>query len=192
MTEKVHEHHLCPWWMGYWLISPFRKLMLNPEKVFTPFITVGMRVLEVGSGMGFFTVPFAKMVGESGKVVAVDIQKKMIDALKKRLLKRGLSERVEIRECKSDDLNIEGLKGSFDLVFAFAVVHEMPDRKKVFKEFYNALKPKGLLIYAEPKLVVKNLEFKQGLTDVYEAGFFLKQELTGLSGTVGCVLIKQA
>ena len=191
MSEKEHKHRVCPWWMGYWLISPFRKMMCNPEKEFAPYVTAGMKVLEIGSGMGFFTLPFAKMVGESGKVAAVDIQKKMIDGLKKRLAKKGFLDRVEIREAKPDDLNIADLKGSFDLVFAFAVVHEMPDRKKAFKEFYDALKPKGIVIYAEPKFRVKDLEFKEGLSDACEAGFFLQQELTRMSETVGCVLEKK-
>ena len=61
----------CPWWLGYLLITPFRRLFQNPAKIISPYIHAGMTVLEVGPGMGFFTLDIAAKVGKSGKVIAV-------------------------------------------------------------------------------------------------------------------------
>jgi ubiquinone/menaquinone biosynthesis C-methylase UbiE len=61
-----HEH-VCPWWIGYLLASPLRRLVQKPEVILRPFLSNGMRVLEVGPGMGFFTLPMARMVGSAGR-----------------------------------------------------------------------------------------------------------------------------
>ncbi len=74
------------------LASPVRRWMgENPEALLTPYVREGMTVLEPGPGMGFFTLPLARMVGPAGRVVAVDIQARMLDALERRARKAGLT-----------------------------------------------------------------------------------------------------
>ncbi|MBN1983026.1 MAG: class I SAM-dependent methyltransferase [Chitinivibrionales bacterium] len=90
-----HDHgHVCPWWLGYLLASPIRRLVQNPEKILKPFVREGFHVLEVGPGMGFFTLPLAAMVGPRGKIIAVDIQNHMVNELARRVAKAGYSDRV--------------------------------------------------------------------------------------------------
>jgi len=81
------SHDVCPYWVGYLLISPLRRLFHNPEEILSPFVTTGMTVLDIGAAMGFFTLPLAGMVGPNGKVVSVDVQEKMLRSLQKRALK---------------------------------------------------------------------------------------------------------
>ena len=59
--------HVCPPWVGYFLLNPLRKLVESPSKLFNPFVREGMVVLEPGCAMGFFTLPLARMVGPAGK-----------------------------------------------------------------------------------------------------------------------------
>jgi ubiquinone/menaquinone biosynthesis C-methylase UbiE len=56
-----------------------------------------MTVLEPGPGMGFFTLELARRVGDAGRVVAVDIQPKMLSVLQRRAAKTGLQNRIETR-----------------------------------------------------------------------------------------------
>ena len=91
--------HICPWWVGYFLISPIRRWLQDPEKILSPYINEGMTVLDIGPGMGFFTIPAARMVGESGKVIAVDVQEKMLTVLRKRAEKAGVAGRVVTKRC---------------------------------------------------------------------------------------------
>jgi len=58
MAEKV-----CPVWVGYLLASPIRKLFQNPPKILSPYVENGMKVLDIGCVMGFFSLPLARMVG---------------------------------------------------------------------------------------------------------------------------------
>ncbi|MBU1207873.1 MAG: hypothetical protein KKH04_13245 [Proteobacteria bacterium] len=51
--------HVCPVWVGYLLASPLRKLFQNPKKILEPYVQKDMKVLDVGPGMGFFTLPLS-------------------------------------------------------------------------------------------------------------------------------------
>ncbi len=50
------EEHVCPWWIGYLLVSPICR-WLQIDKILSPYISDGMTVLELGPGMGFFINP---------------------------------------------------------------------------------------------------------------------------------------
>ena len=75
------SHGVCPWWLGYLLASPLRRLLQDPVEIVKPYVEEGMTVLDVGCGMGFFSLPLANLVGEKGRVVCIDLQEKMIKGL---------------------------------------------------------------------------------------------------------------
>src|SRR5512133_3839237 len=119
--------HVCPWWLGYLLVSPLRRLVHDPAALLAPLVREGMTVLEPGPGMGFFTLEAARRVGPRGRVVAVDLQPRMLAALRRRAERAGLADRIEAREARPDALGVEDLAGTVDLVLALLVVHELPD-----------------------------------------------------------------
>lgn len=165
------ENHVCPWYVGYLLASPLRRLFQHPEKILYPYVKAGMIVLEIGPGMGFFSLPLAKLVGESGQVVCVELQEKMLNSLRKRADKAGLLWRIETRLCTQDSLKIEDLTGKIDFALAFAVVHETPDPKKLFMEIFDSLNKGGMLLVSEPAGHVTKEEFKVTLALAVAAGF---------------------
>lgn len=142
--------HICPWWLGYALANPLRKLINNPNSILKPFVAEGMRVLEVGPGMGFFSVPIARLVGPRGRLYCVDVQQKMIDGLKRRLEKKGVLDRVEARVCPGDSLAIDDLRQSIDVVLAIAVIHEIPRANQSIAEMAGALRSGGKMVISEP------------------------------------------
>jgi ubiquinone/menaquinone biosynthesis C-methylase UbiE len=166
MSERV-----CPWWFGYFLISPIRRWMENPEKLLAPYVREGMTVLEPGPGMGFLTLPLARLAGQAGRVVVVDIQAKMLESLRRRAAKAGLLPRIETRLAQPDSLGLGDLKGAVDFVLAFWMVHEMPSAEVFFGEAADALKPGGTLLLVEPKGHVKREKFEQELAAARTAGF---------------------
>lgn len=162
---------VCPWWAGYFLILPMRRWFQNPEKILTPYIREGMTVLEIGPGMGFFTLPAAAMVGASGRVIAVDVQEKMLAALARRAKRAGVADRVVTRRCSADSI---GVSEPIDLCLAFNVIHEVPDAAGLLKQIRDVLKPTGKLLVAEPASShVSEAEFQATLALASEAGFNL-------------------
>jgi SAM-dependent methyltransferase len=170
------DQHVCPWWLGYFLASPLRRLEYNPGAIVAPYVREGMTVLEPGPGMGFFTVELARRVGPSGRVIAPDIQPKMLGALKRRLAKAGLLERVDARLVSRDSPGLDDLAGSVDFTLVFAMVHELPAPDRFFAEVAKASKPGAFLLLAEPTGHVKPPLFESELKMASQAGFDLVEQ----------------
>jgi len=167
--------HVCPWWLGYFLISPLRRLAQDPREILSPYVRQEMTVLEPGPGMGFFTLELARLVGSSGRVVVVDIQRKMLEKLKRRAAKLGLLERIDARLVAKDSMALSDLRGKVDFALAFAMVHEMPATSPFFREVSEALKPGAFLLLAEPRGHVKTAQFEIELKAAAEAGLAIAE-----------------
>lgn len=164
-------HRVCPWWIGYILLSPVRRwLSEKPESLLAPYLRPGMTVLEPGPGMGYFTLPMAGMVGPAGRVIAIDIQPKMLAVLRRRAHQAGLIDRIEIHLVPPERMGLDDLRGRVDFALAFAVVHEMPSPAAFFGEVAVALKPGGLLLFVEPAGHVKPEHFASELQAAQAAG----------------------
>jgi SAM-dependent methyltransferase len=170
MTED-HKKRICPWWLGYFLASPLRRLFQDPAATVRPYIRLGMTVLEPGPGMGFFTLELARQVGSEGKVVAVDVQPRMLAGLKRRSARAGLLQRVDARLATKDSLGLNDLRGRIDFTLAIAVVHETPGPGWFFNQVADATKPGGTVLLAEPSGHVKEAEFEAELEAAIAAGF---------------------
>jgi ubiquinone/menaquinone biosynthesis C-methylase UbiE len=133
-----------------------------------------MTVLEPGPGMGFFTLPLARMVGATGRVIVVDLQPKMIANLKRRASKANLRERIDARVTSAETMGLGDIENTVDLALAFAIVHEFPDAEKFFREVARACKPGALLLLAEPSGHVKDEDFAAQLVAASAAGFVVK------------------
>lgn len=161
---------LCPSWVGYFLVNPWRRLIHNPDKILASYVTRGMTVLDIGPGMGFFTLPLAGMVGPSGKVICVDIQEDMLSALQKRARAVHLADRIVPRLCQPTSLGLDDFEAQIDFGLAFAVVHEVPEVPSFFADVFRVLKPKAYFLVAEPKLHVSVRNFETTLAAAGEKG----------------------
>lgn len=162
--------YVCPWWLGYLLASPLRRALQNPETILAPYLAEGQTVLDVGCGMGFFSLPMARLTGPAGRVYAVDLQERMLRSLIRRASRAGLSARIETRLCGAGGLGIEDLAGRIDFALAFAVVHEVPDPAMLLAQIRQALKPGGRLLIAEPTGHVKDGPFEATVRLAVQAG----------------------
>jgi ubiquinone/menaquinone biosynthesis C-methylase UbiE len=169
--------HVCPYWIGYLLANPLRKIWQNPRKILQPFVKPGMRVLDIGCAMGFFSLPMAEMVGVKGRVICVDLQEKMLERLIQRAKNAGLDHRIETRKCEPHTLGIADLSGSIDFILALAVIHELPESKRFFDEVRHVLIPGGKLLIAEPKGHVTKDAFEEMLILAEKKDFQRAKEL---------------
>jgi len=126
-----------------------------------------MTVLDVGCGAGFTSICLARMVGEKGRVIAVDLQQEMLDKLQKRSIQAGLADQIQIHRCETDSI---GVDETVDFVNAFWMVHEVPDTREFLKQIYSCLKQCGNLLIAEPKRHVSSKMFNEMVATAKEIG----------------------
>jgi SAM-dependent methyltransferase len=171
--------HTCPWWLGYLLASPVRRLFENPAARLAPYVREGMLVLEPGPGMGFFTIELARLVGPRGRVVAVDLQEKMVAGLRRRAQRAGLADRIDARCCSPDNLGIGDLAGRVDLVVLFHMLHEVSDQDRFLQTVHGALKPGGGVLIVEPRGHVSAEAFQASLARAKAIGFEIAEPAQG-------------
>ncbi|MCP4132201.1 MAG: class I SAM-dependent methyltransferase [bacterium] len=159
---------VCPVEHANSLDGKLRRFFQNPEKILSPYISEGMTVLDTGCGPGFFSIEIANMVGESGKVIAADLQQGMLDIVKKKVQNTALEKRIVLHKCDSDKI---GVMEKVDLVLAFYMLHEVPDQKVYLQEMKSILKPGGKLLVIEPKFHVTKKKFAVLKQDCKEMGF---------------------
>jgi ubiquinone/menaquinone biosynthesis C-methylase UbiE len=148
-----------------------RRFYYSPEDILKPHIRKGMNVLDIGCGMGFFSLPIARLVGETGKVVCVDLQERMIKGLIRRAKKTGLSDRIDAHVSQKNSLMLNAIEGKIDFALSFAVIHEVPDKERLLSEIWNTMKETGKLLIAEPKAHVSKTDFDRTISIVRGVGF---------------------
>jgi len=146
-------------------------------EIVKPYAEEGMIVLDVGCGMGFFSLPMAELVGEKGRVVCIDLQEKMIKGLLGRAKKAGLTDRIDARVCSQSSLGVSDLAAKIDFALAFALVHEVPDKNLLFSEIHRTMKPGAKLLFAEPSGHVSKLDFEGTVSLAQSMGFEVVEDL---------------
>ena len=106
----------------------------------------GETVLDLGSGAGFDAFLAAKAVGESGKVIGVDMTSEMVQNAKTNAEKLNICN-VEFRLGEIEKLPVS--ESSVDIVISNCVINLSPDKSAVFGEIYRSLKPGGRIVISD-------------------------------------------
>ena len=172
--QHPHHHEVFSASRAGHLDSRLRRFIYRPDRLAERYVKPGDRVLDFGCGPGFFTREFAKKTGDTGMVIAVDLQEEMLRLLREKLEPEGLMPRIRTHQCAQDSIGLSPeWDGKIDVAFAIFVVHEVPDPKKLFREIASLLVPGGLLFYSEPPFIVSGTEFRDNLALAQEAGLRL-------------------
>jgi ubiquinone/menaquinone biosynthesis C-methylase UbiE len=175
-TLPQNQPHVCPWWLGWTLVLPVRRWMLQPDTWFEQLARPGSRVLEVGPGNGLFTLPLAERVGTGGKVWCVDLQPRMLRMLDRRLRRRGLADRVILRTCSADDLGVADLADTMDLAVLIYMLHEVPDPARALAQVASTLRVGGRLLLVEPRGHCPAKLFAEQLRIAHELGLVARDD----------------
>jgi ubiquinone/menaquinone biosynthesis C-methylase UbiE len=165
---KKNNNKVCPVERVGGLDNPFRRLLQNPEKILRPFVSRGMTVLDFGCGPGFFSIEIAKILQNSGKVIAADLQEGMLEKVSEKIKGTALEKTVEIYQCENTKI---GITEKVDFILAFWVIHEVPNPEILFDEFKSILKPDGRIFLIEPKFHVLKKDFERTVALTKDQGF---------------------
>lgn len=134
------------------LDSPERRKLLPPEAVIEKIeLNEGQKVVDIGCGIGYFTFPMARVVGENGFVYGVDISEEMINEAKRRYSSMEIVSLNNIKFIQSKE-NIVPLENDIaDVVFMANVFHELDEPDNLLKEIKRILKQNGKLVIVEWK-----------------------------------------
>jgi len=126
---------------------------LHPERIAGEFgVREGMSVADFGSGAGYFTIIMGRMVGENGKVYALDIQETALDNVRVKARAIGIKNIETIRT----NLEVVGSSGlpdnSQDAVLLANVLFQSDKRSDIIREAARVLKEGGQLVLIDWRL----------------------------------------
>jgi ubiquinone/menaquinone biosynthesis C-methylase UbiE len=135
----------CPYSQRFWVEAPH------------PFITrerlreilepkPGERMLEVGPGTGYYSLPVAEWVGPDGTLDVLDVQQEMLDHTLGRAARSGLS---NIAPTRADARELPYPDDHFDAAFLVTVLGEIPDQEAALRELRRVVRPGGRIVVGE-------------------------------------------
>jgi ubiquinone/menaquinone biosynthesis C-methylase UbiE len=162
------KNRVCPVELAGSLDNRIRRWLQDPRKILAPYVKEGMTVLDMGCGPGFFSIEMAHLIGQSGRVIASDLQEGMLQKLRKKIQGTELEERITLHKSEKHKI---GLTEEVDFILAFYMIHEIPDQEEFFNEIKSILKPNGKLFIVEPPFHVSRKGFEGTIQKAREAGF---------------------
>ena len=133
--------------MIHFIDNPMRRLVQplhkHPELL---GIKPGLTVLEIGPGSGTYTLAAAEALGPQGKIIAIDIEERVVEHIRKRIMRRRVTN-IEVRQGDAQALAFDS--DTFDAIYAITVFGEIPDRGRALREFKRVVVPGGTLAISE-------------------------------------------
>lgn len=164
----MKDLHVCPAKHAGMLNNGLRRLIQNPVRIVSPYLSFGMTAADIGCGPGFFLKALADAVGSTGIVYGYDVQSEMLAKAAEKLKGEEAEERVRLQQCRQERI---GFVEKVDFVLGFYMVHETPDESCLLEEVFEALNPGGIFVVVEPFIHVPKKRFDHLVSLAAETGF---------------------
>jgi len=147
--------------------NPLRRVVHKPERILSGLVRPGFTALDLGCGFGHFTIPMARMVGEEGHVIAVDLQAQMLERARRRAVRAGIQSRIRFHQSGREQI---GVSEAVDFALAFWMVHEVHDKESFLRELVALLKPHSRFLMVEPRVHVGSASFNLTVETAHRVG----------------------
>ncbi|EKQ56171.1 MULTISPECIES: class I SAM-dependent methyltransferase [unclassified Clostridium] len=123
-----------------------RKLLPPKQTLINLGLQKGDMMADIGCGIGYFTIPASKIVGDSGKIIAMDISPEMLQDVQMKINENNISN-IEIILTEENNLKLEDNKATF--AFISLVLHEANDKENFLSEVKRIIAPGGKIAIVE-------------------------------------------
>jgi ubiquinone/menaquinone biosynthesis C-methylase UbiE len=169
IEERYHHSNFAFRTISLMHDNPLVPIFRNPYRLLEAAgLKSGQKVLEVGCGPGFFTIPAAKIVGEEGSIYAVDTHPLAIKKVQEKVEREGIKNVNPILANASDT---ELPDQSIDLAFVFGLRYIAGGLENLISEMYRILKPEGVLSFEKTRGLEKKL-----ISEVEREGFIYSKK----------------
>jgi ubiquinone/menaquinone biosynthesis C-methylase UbiE len=135
----------CPYSQRFWVQAPHPFITRERlREILEP--SPGERVLEVGPGTGYYSLPVAGWLGDGGRLDVLDVQQEMLDHTLRRAGAEGVENIVPVR---ADAREMPYPDASFDAAYLVTVLGEIPDQEAALRELRRVVKPAGRIVVGE-------------------------------------------
>ena len=147
--ERHHHSNFAFWIITIMHDNPILPLFRDPYRLLkTAGLKPGQKVLEVGCGPGFFTIPAAKIVGNEGLIYAVDVHPLAIKRVQKKIVEKQIK---NVKPTLTNASETEFPDQSIDLAFVFGLRHIAGGLENLISEMHRILKPGGTLSFEKTR-----------------------------------------
>lgn len=123
---------------------------VNPEEVVRNLdVRPGMKIADFGAGAGFYTLALAKRAGPSGKIIALDIRKEMLEVIRSKAREARLLNVETIWSDLEAKAGTHLKENSLDLVLISNLMFQVQKKENIAGEAFRILKPEGRVVLVE-------------------------------------------
>jgi ubiquinone/menaquinone biosynthesis C-methylase UbiE len=135
----------CPYSQRFWVEAPHPFITRERlREILEP--APGERLLEVGPGTGYYTLPVAEWLGPDGRLDVLDVQQEMLDHTLRRASEHGID---NLTPTRADARELPYADDSFDGAYLVTVLGEIPDQDAALRELRRVVKPGGRIVVGE-------------------------------------------
>jgi ubiquinone/menaquinone biosynthesis C-methylase UbiE len=135
----------CPYSQRFWVEAPHPFITRDRlREILEP--QPGERLLEVGPGTGYYTIPMAEWLGPGGTLDVLDVQQEMLDHTLGRAAEAGVS---NVAPTRADATSMPYPDDSFDGAYLATVLGEIPDQEAALRELRRVVAPDGRIVVGE-------------------------------------------
>jgi ubiquinone/menaquinone biosynthesis C-methylase UbiE len=170
MYNKNFKGDVCSHSHSFFLDNFVRRLIQNPKRIIGEYIQKGDTIIDLGCGPGYFSIDMAELTGETGKVIAVDLQTEMLAKVGEKAAAKNLAERIHLHQCDQNRIGLPP-ETTADFILAFYMVHETQDPGDFLEQVKELLRPGGKFLLVEPMFHVSKIQFENILESAKRTGF---------------------
>jgi SAM-dependent methyltransferase len=135
----------CPYSQRFWVQAPHPLITRSRlRQALSP--ALGERILEIGPGTGYYSLPVAEWIGSSGRLELFDLQQEMLDHALREARTAGLE---NVTGTQGDARSLPYEDGRFDSAYLVTVLGEIPDQQQALGELARVVRPGGRLVVGE-------------------------------------------